>query len=211
MRRPVSPQLDEEGLKNVKSGEAALHWRRNQKYVELIMEVLANDCEVNPKRIKFRLKRGADSPPFRFLLKAHKPGPVPIVVNLYYKDLTAGSAAVKTRASSVRRVGRVKLVTDSQAVELVRLPAPARLTGAQIEQFRNALVAAYTPDELTQMVEIHLEENLDAIAGGGTLRAVCFNLIKWATRRGVLPRLIAAVHEDRGNNPYVKAFIANLG
>ena len=62
------------------------------------------------------------------------------------------------------------------------------LTGKQIEQFCDALLAAFDRSELEQLARIDLEENLEAIAGAGRLNVVVFELVMWAQRTGrVLP------------------------
>jgi hypothetical protein len=118
---------------------------------------------------------------------------------------------VQTIVHREKRVGHVKLATDSQPVELEHLPAPNVLTGVQIGQFLDALLAAYSREELTRMVRIRLDANLDAIAGSGDLSTVCFNLIGWAISQGEVARLIAAVQEDKPKNPQIRAFVHALG
>ena len=72
------------------------------------------------------------------------------------------------------------------------------LTGAQISQLLEALLSAYPrQDDLRLMVRVELDENLDAIAGGGNLRAIIFSLIEWANHTGRTVELIAGAR--RGN------------
>ena len=76
------------------------------------------------------------------------------------------------------------------------------LTGAQIAQLRDALLAAYPRrDDLRMMARVELGENLDAIAGGDTLRAVAFSLIEWAQRTGRVEELIAGARRGNPGNP----------
>lgn len=85
------------------------------------------------------------------------------------------------------------------------------LTGAQIAQLRDALLAAYPRrDDLHMMVRVELGENLDAIAGGDTLRAVAFSLIEWAQRTGRTAELIAGARRGNPGNPALQAFAAAL-
>ena len=61
-----------------------------------------------------------------------------------------------------------------------------KLSGQEIQELRDAIVSAF-PDKgsLEMMVSIQLDENLDEIAGGNTLKEVVFNLIfKWAKPQG---------------------------
>jgi len=86
------------------------------------------------------------------------------------------------------------------------------LTGAQIAQLRDALLAAYPRrDDLRMMARVELGENLDAIAGGDTLRAVAFSLIEWAQRTGRVEELIAGARRGNPGNPALQAVAASLG
>lgn len=86
------------------------------------------------------------------------------------------------------------------------------LTGAQIAQLLAALLAAYPRrDDLRMMVRVELGENLDAIAGGDTLRAVAFSLIEWAQRTGRTAELIAGARRGNPGNPALQAVAASLG
>lgn len=85
------------------------------------------------------------------------------------------------------------------------------LTGAQIAQLRAALLAAYPRrDDLRMMVRVELGENLDAIAGGDTLRAVAFSLIEWAQRTGRTEELIAGARRGNPGNAALQAFAGAL-
>lgn len=85
------------------------------------------------------------------------------------------------------------------------------LTGAQIAQLLDALLAAYPRrDDLRLMVRVELGENLDAIAGGDTLRAVAFSLIEWAQRTGRVAELIAGARRGNPGNEALEAFAATL-
>ena len=85
------------------------------------------------------------------------------------------------------------------------------LTGAQIAQLRDALLAAYPRrDDLRMMVRVELGENLDAIAGGDTLRAVAFGLIEWAIQSGRTVELVAGARRGNPGNPALQAFAAAL-
>ncbi len=76
-----------------------------------------------------------------------------------------------------------------------------RLTGAQYKKLQDALLEAFpTPDTLAEMVRVGLDENLHAIASGGSLSAVIFSLIQWVEARGRRrDLLVAAVAANPGN------------
>lgn len=81
-----------------------------------------------------------------------------------------------------------------------------KLNGAQYGQLLNALLSAFTSSSaLSQMVSIHLNENLNAIASGGGLRDIAFNLIQWAESRDDVGRLIAAARAANPGNPDLRA------
>lgn len=83
-----------------------------------------------------------------------------------------------------------------------------KLSGAEIKKLVNAIVSAYpTKEDLAMMVEFELEENLEAIAGGGNLTQLVFNLItKWAIPRGKIYRLILAAYQTTPDNEELKEF-----
>jgi len=85
------------------------------------------------------------------------------------------------------------------------------LAGSQIAQLLDALLAAYPRrDDLRMMVRVELNENLDAIAGGDTLRVVAFSLIEWAQRTGRTAELIAGARRGNPGNPALRAFADTL-
>ena len=86
------------------------------------------------------------------------------------------------------------------------------LTGQQIAQLRNALLDAYpTHAALREIVREELSENLDAIAGGETLRAVTFSLITWAESTGRTLELIEGAYRHNDANPALREVAAALG
>ena len=86
------------------------------------------------------------------------------------------------------------------------------LSGAELRKLVNAIVRAYpTEADLAMMVEFELEENLNAIAGGGNLNHLVFNLVtKWAIPRGKIYRLIIASYETNPDNPELKDFYESV-
>jgi hypothetical protein len=87
-----------------------------------------------------------------------------------------------------------------------------KLSGADLKKLVNAIVSAYpTKDDLAMMVQFELEESLDAIAGGGNLTQLVFNLVtKWAIPRGKIYRLIIAAYETTPDNPELKEFYESV-
>ena len=82
------------------------------------------------------------------------------------------------------------------------------LRGAQILQFQEALLSAYDGPGLAQMVRIRLDEDLAAVAGGGNLSEVVFNLILWAERAGRTEELVVGASASNPQNALLKAFAA---
>ena len=59
-----------------------------------------------------------------------------------------------------------------------------QLTGRQVAQIIDALLAAYSKDSLRELVRVELDATLESIAGGDNLRVVVFNLVSWAEQHG---------------------------
>ena len=75
-----------------------------------------------------------------------------------------------------------------------------QLTGRQVAQIVDALVAAYAKDSLRELVRVELDETLEAIAGGDNLRAVVFNLVSWAEQHGRIDDLIEGAYRHNPQN-----------
>jgi hypothetical protein len=76
-----------------------------------------------------------------------------------------------------------------------------KLTGAQLQQILTALISAYpTVGALDRMVSFGLNENLQAIAGSGSLNDVVFELIRWAQAQGRLEELVREAYEQNPGN-----------
>jgi endonuclease G len=73
------------------------------------------------------------------------------------------------------------------------------LSGAELKKLVNAIIRAYpTQEDLAMMVQFELGENLEAIAGGGNLTQLVFNLVtKWAIPRSKISPLIIAAYETQ--------------
>jgi hypothetical protein len=80
------------------------------------------------------------------------------------------------------------------------------LRGAQILQFQEALLSAFDGPGLAQMVRIRLDEDLAAVAGGGNLSEVVFNLILWAERTGRTEELVVGASASNPQNALLKTF-----
>lgn len=76
----------------------------------------------------------------------------------------------------------------------------AQLSGSQMAQLQVALEAAFDKSELTQMLKVELGENLDSIAGSGTLTTIVFNLIQWAERHERVGDLLRGAQAQRPGN-----------
>jgi len=82
-----------------------------------------------------------------------------------------------------------------------------RLTGRQIAQIRDALLAAFTKDALREMVRVELDEILDHIADGENLRIAAFNLVSWAEQHGRIEDLILSAYRANGGNPQLQKLL----
>ena len=77
-----------------------------------------------------------------------------------------------------------------------------KLSGQQFRLVREALLSAFTSKEqLSMMVRVQLDENLNAIAGGENLRVIIFNLVSWAESRGGVADLIQGACAEVPGNP----------
>ena len=87
-----------------------------------------------------------------------------------------------------------------------------KLSGSDLKKLVNVIVSAYpTPEDLAMMVQFELEENLHAIAGGGNLKQLVFNLVtKWAIPRGKIYRLILAAYKSNPDNPELQEFYKSV-
>ncbi len=86
------------------------------------------------------------------------------------------------------------------------------LTGKQYEQLQQALIAAYPKVEaLRRMVRFRLNQNLDAIAMGGNLNSIVFNLVETSQAQGWTAQLIVMARESNPGNPKLLAFAQEVG
>ena len=86
----------------------------------------------------------------------------------------------------------------------VSLAGSARLTGQQFGALQQALLSAFSLDELRMMVRIELGENLDTITSAGSLSAISGELIGWAERTYRLADLVQGASNARPGNREVQ-------
>lgn len=87
----------------------------------------------------------------------------------------------------------------------------AQLTGDQLERLHAALLDAFSRAELAQLARLALDQNLDAIAGPGSLSEAISALIQWAERHGRMGDLAAAAARGRPQSRALAALAAALG
>jgi serine/threonine-protein kinase len=75
-----------------------------------------------------------------------------------------------------------------------------RLIGKQVEQLRDALLAAFDKDALRMLVRTDLDEILEEIADGDNLRIIAFNLVTWAEQHDRVDDLLQAARKERPHN-----------
>lgn len=86
------------------------------------------------------------------------------------------------------------------------------LSGSQYREFSEALLNAYSYDELERMLFFNLEKKLENIAGRGSdKRQVVFELIGEAERQGWTLKLIAAALSDNSGNEKLQLFASEFG
>ena len=79
---------------------------------------------------------------------------------------------------------------------------PAKLSGAEVQELVNALLSAFSSrSALAQMLRIGLNENLDAIAAPGNLRATIFEVVSHAEAQGFISALFDAALAAAPGNP----------
>src|SRR5689334_2752086 len=85
------------------------------------------------------------------------------------------------------------------------------LTAKQQAELREALLAAFTLDELKMMVQDELSVNLDTITTNSNLRTVVFELIQWVIRMGREADLVYGAQRANPGNPRLRAFVSSIG
>lgn len=87
----------------------------------------------------------------------------------------------------------------------------AALTGAQYEQFWDALLNAYDKLGLTMMLKFKLDKGLGKIVAPGAFQNVVFNLIGVAEMEGWTYELLLAARESNPGNAALLAFSQQFG
>ena len=88
--------------------------------------------------------------------------------------------------------------------------ADLTLTPAELEQFRDALLSAFTVGELEQVVFFGLEENLDALVDRGPTRQMVADLVIWANNHNKTAALLARARSDNPGNVKLRQFDESL-
>ena len=93
-----------------------------------------------------------------------------------------GPHSAPTCALCVAGRGYPALPSAAPFVDVPRAPTITDFTGAQFGGCEEAFEDAFTKFALRHMVKIGLDKDLDAIAGGDSLKEVIFNLLLWAEK-----------------------------
>jgi hypothetical protein len=84
----------------------------------------------------------------------------------------------------------------------------SQLTGAQKATLIDALLSGYTSDEqLTELLDLHLDVKLAEIAQDGTLREQVFLVVTWAESHGRTKELALQAQTFRPRNGALRAFV----
>src|SRR4051794_27803001 len=84
----------------------------------------------------------------------------------------------------------------------------------QLKQFFEALLKGYpTVADLTMMIRLELDENLEALAGSKEqpLAHLVFNLLMWGEAQGRLGDLLRAALGQNPTNPALRALVVAVG
>ncbi len=85
------------------------------------------------------------------------------------------------------------------------------LSRQQRRQLQDALIAAFpSKPSLEQMLSHQLDKNLDAIADGGNLQEIVFNLIKTVESQGWIEKLVCAARKENPGNSKLKAIVPHF-
>ena len=90
------------------------------------------------------------------------------------------------------------------------IPEDIQLTGAQRGKLRDALIHAYSENELKMMLTIKLDFNYDANAEGDTYSDRVFNLINYFARRGKIIDLLESAVKERPRNSMLNEFYISI-
>ncbi len=85
-----------------------------------------------------------------------------------------------------------------------------RLSGRQLEQFRDLIVEVFTLPEFDQLLRFHLGKKRENVALGDDFKEIAFKVIDEADAEGWLAQLIQAVQEERARHTELQAFLKQL-
>lgn len=85
------------------------------------------------------------------------------------------------------------------------------LSGDQIEELRDALIAAFSKDELQMMTHFELDVLFDTVVGDGTFETQVYQLILWAERNGRTVDLIRGARSQVPGNQRLREFAESMG
>ena len=84
------------------------------------------------------------------------------------------------------------------------------LTGPQYRVLQEALLSAFSTNELRTMLKFRLDWDLNQIAGGSNDREIVSNLIRWADSRGETISLLLAARQENPGNPQLARVAGEL-
>jgi hypothetical protein len=86
----------------------------------------------------------------------------------------------------------------------------AKLSGGQVEQLHNAILGAFSSDELRQLLLTRLDRDLSHISMGSNLKMAIFDIVTQAEREGRTEELLDAVAEARPGRKDLQELCAQL-
>lgn len=84
------------------------------------------------------------------------------------------------------------------------------MTPEQLKQLQEAILHAFTEDDLRQVVFFEFGQNLTAHVGKGPFKTVVFDVLTWTEREGRTRDLVEAVRKARPENEKVQAVTGEL-
>lgn len=120
-------------------------------------------------------------------------------------NIAARSSSMETTVTSAN----VNLNTTMHAVQSpISRTTETQLDGGIVQELNQALVCAFTRDELRKMVRYKLGRVLSAIIDdSGDMDTVVFNLIEWAERHGYISDLVLGAAQHNPTNPVLTKFV----
>ena len=78
------------------------------------------------------------------------------------------------------------------------------LSGEQSKLLHEALVSAFSYEELQRLTWFNLNAMLQVVVANGPVDRVVYDLIKYAEQHGIIEDLVRAAFQDRPRNPLVQ-------